>query len=158
MDLYEEFEAIIEALENGSVSYALCGGLAVAFHGYPRFTKDIDLLVREEDISAVKRTVAPLGYIVDAGPIPFDVGSPRERVVHRVSKIEEGAVLTLDLLVLSPALEDVWDEVEVFEWEGRRVRIVSAAGLARMKRLAGRRQDLLDLEKLGFTEAEDDDG
>ena len=40
------------------------------------------------------------------------------------------AVLTLDLLVLSPALEEVWNELEVFEWEGRRVRIVSAAGYA----------------------------
>ena len=155
MDLYEEFANIIEALEQSSAPYAVCGGLAVAFHGYPRFTKDIDLLVREEDLPLVKQAVEPLGYTVDAGPIPFDVGGPRHRVADRVSKIQQGEVLTLDLLVPSPALESIWNAQQVFEWEGRQVRIVSVDGLVRMKRLAGRRQDLLDIEKLGHSVSEE---
>ena len=150
MDLYDEFAAIIQALESSHLHYALCGGLAVAFHGYPRFTKDIDLMVRQEDLGIVKQTVAQLGFTLDAGPIPFDVGSPRERVVHRVSKIDKSEVLSLDLLVLPASLKTIWNTRELYEWEDRKVWIVSAAGLAQMKRLAGRRQDLLDLEKLGF--------
>ena len=65
--------------------------------------------------------------------------------------MEAGELLTLDLLLVNPVLQRVWEEREVYEWQGRQVQIVSAAGLARMKRLAGRDQDLLDLKKLGFT-------
>ena len=36
----------VRALERAKVPYALCGGLAVALHGFPRATKDIDLLSR----------------------------------------------------------------------------------------------------------------
>ena len=41
MDLYEELFALTKALDAGRLSYALCGGLAVAIHGAPRFTKDV---------------------------------------------------------------------------------------------------------------------
>jgi len=112
--------------------------------------KDIDLLIRREELQTVKRVVDPLGFDVDSGEIPFDTAGPKRRAIHRVSKIEGSEVLTLDLLVVSPALEDVWEDREVWDWEGRRVWVVSVEGLARMKRMAGRRQDLLDLEKLGL--------
>lgn len=155
MDLYLELLALIDALETAMVDYALCGGIAVAFHGYPRFTKDIDLLVREEELERVKQAIKPLGFGLEAAPMPFDADGPTERVIHRVSKVEEGEILTLDLLLVNPALEEVWEDRVVYEWKGRRVRIVSIDGLARMKRMAGRDQDLLDLKKLGFSDEED---
>jgi len=59
-------------------------------------------------------------------------------------------------------LQPVWDDRDVFEWQGRQVQIVSAEGLARMKRLAGRDQDLLDLKQLGLgsddTDEDDEQG
>ena len=48
MDLYEELLEIIDALSKAKLNYALCGRIAVAFYGYPRFTRDIDLLIRPE--------------------------------------------------------------------------------------------------------------
>ena len=45
VDLYQEFAALIRALEAGRVDYAVAGGLAVAIWGVPRATQDIDLLV-----------------------------------------------------------------------------------------------------------------
>ena len=45
MDIQQELRALIVALNGASIEYALCGGLAVAFHGYARFTKDIDILI-----------------------------------------------------------------------------------------------------------------
>lgn len=158
MDLQSELAGIVDALAGGQVPYALCGGLAVALHGYPRFTKDIDLLVPAEHVDRIKALVAPLGFSLEAEPMTFGIGTTSERIVHRLSKIRDGEVLTLDLLLLSPVLSDVWTERQAFEWEGRRLSVVSAAGLARMKRLAGRRQDLLDLEQLGFLPPGDDPG
>ncbi len=53
MDLYDELMALIDAFADANIDYALCGGIAVAFYGYPRFTKDIDILIRAEDLDRI---------------------------------------------------------------------------------------------------------
>ncbi len=57
--------------------------------------------------------------------------------------------MILDLLLVdSAALESVWQTRQSFEWEGRKVWIVSREGLISLKRLRGSPQDLVDIEKL----------
>jgi len=92
----------------------------------------------------------------DAGRLPFGVGTDKEREVHRVSKLVGENLLTLDLLVVTPVFERVWEQRETFLFEDRRLQVVSAEGLAMMKRIAGRDQDLLDLKILGFKDEGDD--
>jgi hypothetical protein len=53
LDLIAELEALVSALDAEKVEYALCGGLALAVHGYPRATKDIDLLVRADSTERI---------------------------------------------------------------------------------------------------------
>jgi hypothetical protein len=67
-----------------------------------------------------------------------------------VSKLDpdSGALLSLDLLVVGPTLDEVWEGRIVAAWGERRVSVVSREGLAIMKRLAGRPQDLADLAAL----------
>lgn len=56
MDLYEEMKKVIVALETAGVPYALCGGLAMALHRFPRATMDIGLMAdRIRTISSVWR-------------------------------------------------------------------------------------------------------
>lgn len=148
MDLYEELTALVDALSAASVDYALCGGLALAVHGHPRFTKDIDLLVRPEDLDRILRIVEQCGYLDHAGRIPFE-----QVTVYRTSKIHGTEFLTLDLLQLAPIFDDVWSTRQFVRWETRLIQVVSAAGLAKMKRLAARDQDLVDLKKLGYDDA-----
>lgn len=50
MKLKEELLRIADCLERSKIDYALCGGLAVVVHGYPRMTKDIDILIRPEEL------------------------------------------------------------------------------------------------------------
>jgi len=45
LDLYDEFKAIISALVERAIDYAVCGGLAMAVYGVPRATIDIDFLI-----------------------------------------------------------------------------------------------------------------
>ena len=60
MTLFDELRGILEALESAQVPYALVGGLAVAVWGAPRATKDIDLLIRREDLpAALARAARP---------------------------------------------------------------------------------------------------
>lgn len=54
MDLKRELLAVIRALNDADVPYALCGGMAVVLHGHPRLTRDIDLLVRKQDLSDIE--------------------------------------------------------------------------------------------------------
>jgi hypothetical protein len=64
MDLYEEFEQVIDALAEAGTDYALCGGLAVGLHGYRRFEglKEMKLMAgRDQDILDLKK----LGLIED---------------------------------------------------------------------------------------------
>jgi hypothetical protein len=155
MDLYEELVNIIDSLDSDGIDYAICGGIAVALHGYPRFTRDIDLLIRLEDVGRVEDALESRGFLFRAGRVPFDVGGPKEREIYRISRIDEqGDTLTVDLLVVNELTQDVWETRELYEWRGREISVVSAQGLAKMKRLAGRDQDLLDLKKLGFSEDE----
>jgi len=150
MDLYQELLGVIDALSGHGVEYALCGGIAVAVHGYPRFTKDIDLLVRAEDLDAALAAVGDAGFTVQGGRIPFRLGQPDEQIVYRVNKVLGRDVLTLDLILVGAPLEGVWQDRREAEWQDRRVTIVSREGLGKMKRVAGRGQDILDLEKLGL--------
>lgn len=123
--------------------------MAVNIHGHVRATTDIDLLVREADKDRILKVLAELGFAFVAGPIPFDSGTARARVVYRASRIEGADVLTIDLLLVTPVLESAWSGRQEFEWEGHRVQVVSLEGLTTMKLLAGRHQDLADLENLG---------
>jgi len=148
MDLFNELIAVAAVFNDNGIEYALCGGMAVAFHGYPRFTGDIDFLLIREHLSRAKEILKKLGYTIAAGPFPFDVNSPHPREVHRISKIEENDTSTIDILIINEPLEEVWKTREKYSIEGHLVYVVSREGLIKMKTLAGRDQDMLDIKKL----------
>ncbi|MGI9055677.1 MAG: hypothetical protein ACR2F2_07730 [Pyrinomonadaceae bacterium] len=70
-------------------------------------------------------------------------------LIRRVSKIDDiGEVLSLDLLLVTSHVEDVWETRETTDFLGRKLSVVSREGLIKMKTLAGRPQDLADIERL----------
>jgi putative nucleotidyltransferase-like protein len=148
MNLVDELHAITAALTAAGIRYAVCGGVAVTLHGATRSTKDIDLLVSPDDVQRTLEVVRPLGYVFAALPMTFDEGTERERHVQRVSKIEGSEHLLLDLLVADAAFEGALDDRVEVQLPSGPMAVVSRAVLVRMKRLAGRAQDLADLEKL----------
>lgn len=148
MNLVTELHAIAAALRNAGIRYAVCGGIAVTIHSTPRTTKDIDLLIAEQDIPRILDLLRPLGYMFVALPLTFESGTPRERRIQRVSKIEGGHHLCVDLIIAGASFAGLLDDtVEVELPEGPLV-VISRAGLTMMKRMAGRPQDLTDLELL----------
>jgi hypothetical protein len=154
VNLVDELHAISAALTRAQVRHALCGGIAVTVYGATRSTKDIDILVLPEDLGLAMDSVRPLGYVFAAPPIVFDEGTTRERHVQRVSKIASGEHLVLDLLLATAAFAGLLDDrIEVALPEGP-LTVVSRPTLLHMKRLAGRAQDLADLEKLEHADEE----
>ena len=156
LNLKVELELVVDVLGLNAAPFAICGAVAVTIHGAPRFTKDIDLLVPSVAIEQIKRLAATVGFTFTAAPMTFEAGTPRERTIHRVSKADPPDLLTLDLIEARGLLLPAWDSRVVVEWEGRRVPVVSRDGLLLMKRLAGRPQDLLDIQKLGEDHDEKD--
>ena len=45
MDLYPDFKEFLQFLNEEKVEYLVRGGYAVTFHGYPRYTGDIDIWI-----------------------------------------------------------------------------------------------------------------
>jgi hypothetical protein len=98
-------------------------------------------------LEPAKQTARGLGYRIEAGPLWF---AEQAVEIHRLSKPDPGTgdLLSLDLLVVTPALEPVWQAREQVQWEHGTIPVVSRAGLARMKRLRGSGQDLDDIGHL----------
>lgn len=144
--LLDELTQIISALEDGGIEYAVCGGLALAIHGFARATLDIDILIRAESLEKAYKIAAENEFDIRGLDISF-----KERAVEirRVSKIDDnGEVLSLDLLLVTPHVEDVWETRETIGFFGNKLSVVSREGLIKMKTLAGRPQDLADIARL----------
>ncbi len=158
LDLIEELDVLVDALAEEGVDYAVCGAIALAIHGHTRATQDIDLLVRGEDVSRALEVARRVGFDIPARRMTFAAGKPSQREVQRVSKMdpETNELMSLDLVFVTPALEAVWTGRLSVQWRHRGIGVVSREGLATMKRIAGRPQDLVDLAKLEGTDDDDD--
>lgn len=143
-----ELHAIARALAANDIPYAVCGGIAVTIHGATRSTKDIDLLVARQDVPRVLDAVRPLGFVFAALPMTFDAGTERERHMQRVSKLEGEQHLVLDLLLEEAAFAGFLDDRIDLKLPEGPLTVLALPTLLRMKRLAGRAQDLADIEKL----------
>ena len=146
-DIFEEFQNLIGRINEKQIDYAVCGGWAMAIHGAPRATVDIDLLVANENLSKVWNIAEDLGYWVEGLPLSFDDGIIE---IRRISKIDEETktLFTIDFLLVTEGLKNVWETRENIDWEDDKVWTVSREGLIFMKKLSGRHKDLGDIESL----------
>lgn len=143
--LESELRELVRLFNQEKIEYALCGGMAVAIHGFPRFTKDIDFLVPPESLDRARAIAATVGFLDESGRIPFS-----DSDVYRVLKTEGPDFRVLDLLVPKRLDTIAWQQRQWFDWEGLSICTVSVEGLIEMKRTAGRDIDLIDIKKLGF--------
>lgn len=153
LDLFSEFKTLISRLSERQVSYALCGGLAMAVYGTPRATVDIDLLIPSEALTTVIALARELGYTLEAQPMSFASGAIE---IRRISKIDSdsGDFLVLDLLLVTPAIMKVWETRTELEWEDGKLWVVSREGLISLKSLRGSGKDLDDINRLNEKEDE----
>jgi hypothetical protein len=145
MKLYPDFEELLAAFDRAGVSFLVVGGYAVAFHGQPRATKDIDLWVAG-DAPNLARVAQALG----------EFGAPPEIV-------RQAAVLGADEIIYfgqPPIRVDILTRVEGLDfatalarsaetiWGAAHVRVVGLDDLLTNKRAVGRERDLLDVRVL----------
>jgi hypothetical protein len=146
MKLSRDFKEFVASLNAEGVRYLIVGGYAVAAHGHPRYTKDLDVWLEVSSDNA-KRTVAALAQF------GFENLGLREE-----DFLEPGVVVQLghppqriDLMTTASGVsfDECYAARMEFEIDGVRVPFINVDHLLRNKRAVGRPQDHADIEALG---------
>ena len=153
-DLPPDFRELLEEFASSKVDVVLVGGFAVAFHGRPRATKDIDLLLEgsPDNLAAASRALATFG--APANVVQAIVAMQPTEVVFLGQP-----PLRIDLLrsIDGVSTEAVFARAVRAELDGLVVRVIALDDLIVNKRAAGRPQDLEDarfLERIRSTARE----
>ncbi len=140
-----DFKDLLEEFARDAVEFVLVGGWAVAVHGRPRATKDIDLVVRgtAENLQRAAKALARFGAPAN--------------VVAAVASMSDSDVvflgqppLRIDLLRSIDGLDEatLFGDVVHTTLDGIEVPVISLDNLIVNKRAVGRPQDLIDAEFL----------
>lgn len=146
-ELPEDFRDLLLELVDAGAEFVVVGGHAVAFHGHPRATKDLDVLVRatQENAAKVYQALASFGPPLAA----FDVGVTDFASYDGVLQI---GLPPRRIDVLNRADGVTFDQAiaagDAFEIEGRRIPVIGRDALLANKRAAGRAQDLADVKAI----------
>ena len=154
-----DFQTIFKELNQLGIDYLVIGGLAVNFHGVPRMTYDIDLMVllEPENILKLVTKLTQWGY---KPKIPID---PRDLAVEtkRNSWVQDKGMKALnfysetlpigeiDIVIDTPIpYEELRNRAVRVELQDDKIPTVSIHDLIELKLRAGRKQDLADVEHL----------
>ena len=109
MNTHPDFEELLRLLEEHRVEYMVVGGYAVAFHGYPRFTKDIDVFFQSDDenVRLLRQALMAFGF--------------REEDLPREAFATPGNVLTLGVV---PTRIDLSNSIDGVTYEEARRNVV----------------------------------
>jgi hypothetical protein len=147
MQLDKEFFALVVALEASSIRYAVAGGIALAWHASPRFTRDMDVVVVRQDMEKLRGVLAVLQYLPSAPEWSFRSG--HFSLARFLKASTDGDHMIIDVLITdSREAEKLVEQSLVVESDNGNVRIVRKADLIWMKTLRGSAQDLVDIEQL----------
>jgi predicted nucleotidyltransferase len=143
--MLKDLKEFIELLNSNGVEYLLVGGHAVAYHGYPRFTGDIDFFVKPSPENAARMglVLRTFGFV--------NTGSVEQSLTEAGKIIQLGRPPNrIDLLTYISGVtfdEALLDSTEV-EIEGVPVRMIGLESLLTNKRASNRPKDLADVSQL----------
>ncbi len=143
--LNRDFKEFVESLNKHKVRFLIVGGYSLAYHGHPRYTKDLDIwvLTSAENASRIVLALNDFGFdslgigvedFLEPGYV-IQLGQPPARI---------------DLLTSLTGLqfEECWSRRQLLRLNGLELPIISLEDLVANKRALGRNQDLADLEQL----------
>lgn len=144
-ELNPDFRDVLSLFNAEGVEYMVVGGYALAAHGLPRATGDIDLWIRPsaENAARTYRALLAFGAPADrfgekdfeSADLRFQIGVPPSRV-DVITSIE------------GVHFDEAWTNREVVEVEGIQVSVIGRQELIRNKRAVGRPQDKADVARL----------
>jgi predicted nucleotidyltransferase len=143
--LNQDFREFIQSLNDNHVRYLIVGGYAVAFHGHPRYTKDMDVWIEmsAENASNVVAALDEFGF-GSLGLRESDFLTPNQiiQLGHPPSRID------LLCTVSGVTFGECYESRVTVEIDGVPVNFINLENLRKNKAASGRLQDLADLENL----------
>ena len=145
MPLNRDLREFVELLNSNEVEYLVVGAFAVAFHGFARYTADLDLLVRPsaENAARILQVLSAFGF-GKMGIQAADLSSPGMVFQFGVRPNR------IDLLtaISGVSFEEAWATHVVGELEGIPTHFIGRDALVRNKEQTGRAKDIGDAEEL----------
>jgi len=145
MAVPKDLREFIESLNSHGVECLIVGAHALAFHGFPRYTGDVDILLRPtpENAARVEQVLVAFSF-ASLGLSAADFLQPGCVVQLGI------APSRIDLLtsLTGVTFEEAWDRRVPGDLDGVPVAFLSKETLIKNKRATGRTQDAADVEKL----------
>lgn len=144
----EDFRDFLAALLQTGTRFLVVGAHALAVHGVPRATGDLDVWIESDAANAERAWTALLRF---GAPLEA-MGVSRQDLTRPEQVVQIGLPpRRIDLLtsITGVSFDDAWSERAVHEVEGMAVPFLGRAALVRNKRATGRARDIADLEALG---------
>jgi hypothetical protein len=146
MELAPDFDEFFSSLIAHAVEFLVVGAYALAYHGAPRFTGDIDVFIRPTTDNAERLLAALAAFgFPTANLRPGDVTDP--------DRIVEMGVEPVQIHVMSAISGVSWDEAWAGHETGRcgsnDLPFLGRREFVKNKRASGRLKDLADIEALG---------
>lgn len=148
--LHEDFRDLLVLFADAGVEFVIVGAYALAFHGAPRASGDIDLFVRPSPVNAqrVFDALARFGAPLESAGVTaadftqpgmvYQIGLPPRRI-DVLTEISGGT------------FDEAWASRVPAEVRGRTVGFIGRAALLKNKEAAGRPKDLADAARLRQT-------
>jgi hypothetical protein len=145
MEIQQDFRDLLELFNSNKVEYIIVGGYALAFHGAPRYTGDIDIYVKPDTANA---------DLIMTALDKFGFGSVG---LAAADFVKSGQVIQLGV---PPVRIDIITSIGGVSWEeafaGRvagkygdiKVHYIGRNQFIKNKRAVGRKKDLADIEAL----------
>jgi hypothetical protein len=132
-------------LEENKVEYLIIGGYAMAFHGYPRFTKDIDIFFHNSDNNIKKLKKSLIGFGFPESTLPDPMFTEKGNIIQfGITPLRVDILNEIDGVDFMDAFENCirgkYGDIEV--------NFISQLDLIKNKKASGRDQDILDVKKL----------
>jgi len=145
MNTHKEFLEFLKLLNKNDVEFVIVGGYAVAFYGYVRVTKDLDILFhnKPDTIEKLKKALKEFGFPAKS--------------LEGVAFSEQGKIIRIGV---APVMIELINAISglTFEqlWKNRvsglygtvKVYYISKTDLLKNKTVSGRPQDIADIEEL----------
>jgi len=143
--IHPDFRDFIHACNSNQVEYVLVGSFALAYHGHPRATGDMDIWIRptKQNVRAVLKSIRDFGF-QEAGVTEEDLLSGKI--------IQLGfPPVRIDILTILDGLQndEIWDGRQKGKFGDLDVAYISREAFIKNKRKIGRHKDLADIELLG---------
>jgi predicted nucleotidyltransferase len=146
MEIYPDFRDMLASLNSRRVEFIVVGAYALAHHGIPRNTGDLDLFVRPtpDNASRLLEALQDFGF--------GSLGLKQEDFTEPGQVVQLGyPPVRIDLLTSITGVP--WEQAHAGSVEGEyggvAVRVIGRKDLAANKKATGRTKDLADLETLG---------